>query len=117
MMIRDTILEFPYTGTITRRVFDTRGCELEPITVYTGEMDEHMVTEEDGRTLQTSDYIISIPLTKDANGEWIVPRKGDLISINRYGEEFSLTVDNAEASQIGGVSIYAARNTWYDETD
>lgn len=117
MMIRDTIHEFPYTGTITRRVFDTHGYELESITVYEGEMDEHMVTEEEGRTLQTSDYIISIPLTKNESGDWIVPRKGDLITINRYGEEFTLTVDNAETSQIGGVSIYAARNTWYDEND
>ena len=117
MMIRDVIAEFPYTGTITRRFFTADGQELPPVIVYEGIMDEHMVTEEEGRTLQTSDYIISIPLTTDGSGNWVVPRKGDEISINRYGEEFTLTVDNSEASQIGGVSIYAARNTWYDEND
>ena len=38
--------------------------------------------------------------------------KGDKISINRYGETFNLTVDNADPSQLGGVSIYATRNSW-----
>jgi hypothetical protein len=75
-------------------------------------MDEHMVTSEEGRTLQTSSYIISIPLTKNESGKWIVPRKGDKIFVTRYDETFSLTVDNAEPSQLGGVSIYASRNSW-----
>jgi hypothetical protein len=75
-------------------------------------MDEHMATDEEGRVMQTSSYIISIPLTKNNEGNWIVPRKGDKISINRYGETFNLTVDNADPSQLGGVSIYATRNSW-----
>lgn len=112
MMTRDEILEYPYSGVITRIV---EGSGREPDTellVYEGMMDEHMVTEEEGRTMQTSSYIISIPLTKNDEGQWIVPRKGDRISVTRYGETFSLTVDNAEPSQIGGVSIYASRNSW-----
>ena len=117
MTLRDGILEFPYTGTISR-VIEGRGRESDTtLVVYDGEMDEHMVTDEEGRALQTSSYIISIPLTKDDNDNWIIPRKGDKIEITRYGETFNLTVDNAEPSQIGGVSIYASRNSWYDETD
>lgn len=117
-MMHDEILEYPYTGTI-KRVVQGKGDNPDTeITLYEGVMDEHMVTSEEGRTLQTSSYIISIPLTKSVpkkEGEvakWIVPRKGDKISITRYDETFSLTVDNAEPSQLGGVSIYASRNSW-----
>ena len=110
--MRDEILEYPYVGTITR-VVQGKGNEKDQEEVlYKGVMDEHMVTDEVGRTLQTSNYIVSIPLTKDTNGKWIVPKKGDKISITRYDETFKLTVDNAEPSQIGGVSIYASRNSW-----
>lgn len=111
-MMRDEILEYPYTGTI-KRVKQGKGDNPDvEVLLYEGAMDEHMVTEEEGKTLQTSSYIISIPLTKDEGGKWIVPRKGDKISITRYDETFSLTVDNAEPSQLGGVSIYASRNSW-----
>ena len=118
MTVRDEILEYPYTGTIKRVV---QGKGSKPDTeelLYEGVMDEHMVTDEEGKTLQTSSYIVSIPLTKTVpteegeEPEWIVPKKGDKISITRYGETFKLTVDNAEPSQIGGVSIYATRNSW-----
>ena len=111
-MTSDFILEYTYTGTITRII---EGSGREPdvtLTVYEGMMDEHMVTDEEGRVMQTSSYIISIPLTKDDEGNWRVPRKGDKIEITRYGETFDLTVDNAEPSQLGGVSIYASRNSW-----
>lgn len=111
-MTRDEILEYPYVGTI-KRIVQGKGDEPDTETLlYDGAMDEHLVTSEEGRTLQTSSYIVSIPLTKDAAGQWIVPRKGDKIEITRYGETFSLTVDNAEPSQLGGVSIYASRNSW-----
>lgn len=111
-MTRDEILEYPYSGTI-KRIVQGKGDNLDTETIlYEGSMDEHMVTSEEGRTLQTSSYIISIPLTKDANGKLIVPRKGDKIEIERYDETFLLTVDNAEPSQLGGVSIYASRNSW-----
>lgn len=111
-MTRDVILEYPYTGTI-KRVVQGKGDNPDTeVTLYEGVMDEHMVTSEEGRTLQTSSYIISIPLTKNANDKWIVPRKGDKIFVTRYDETFSLTVDNADPSQLGGVSIYASRNSW-----
>lgn len=111
-MIRDEILEYPYQGTIIR-VVQGKGSKPDTETVlYEGVMDEHMVTDEEGKTLQTSSYIISIPLTKDDENNWIVPRKGDKITISRYGETFKLTVDNADPSQLGGVSIYATRNSW-----
>ncbi len=111
-MIRGEIAEYPYVGTITR-IIEGSGRDADTIlTVYDGVMDEHMVTDEEGRTMQTSSYIISIPLTKDDEGNWIVPRKGDKVTLTRYGETFGLTVDNAEPSQLGGVSIHASRNSW-----
>lgn len=112
MMTRDEILEYPYTGIITRVVEGTGRNPDTTIVVYEGAMDEHMVTDEEGRTMQTSSYIISIPLTRDEEGNWRVPRKGDKIELTRWGETFSLTVDNAEPSQLEGVSIYASRNSW-----
>ncbi len=111
-MKRDEIMEYPYTGTITR-VIQGKGSKPDTEEIlYDGVMDEHMVTDEEGRSLQTASYIISIPLTKDENNQWIVPRKSDIIQITRYGETFKLTVDNADPSQLGGVSIYCSRNSW-----
>jgi hypothetical protein len=111
-MKRDEIMEYPYTGTITR-VIQGKGSKPDAEEIlYDGVMDEHMVTDEEGRSLQTASYIISIPLTKDENNQWIVPRKGDIIQLSRYGETFKLTVDNADPSQLGGVSIYCSRNSW-----
>lgn len=111
-MMRDEISEYPYEGTITRIIAGKGMAKDTELVVYEGVMDEHMATDEEGKTMQTSSYIVSIPLISDEDGNWIVPRKGDKISITRYGETFTLTVDNAEPSQIGGVSIYAARNSW-----
>ena len=111
-MTRDEILEYPYQGTI-KRIVQGKGDNPDTETLlYEGVMDEYLVTSEEGRTLQTSSYIVSIPLIKDENDNWIVPRKGDKIEITRFGETFSLTVDNSEPSQLGGVSIYASRNSW-----
>jgi hypothetical protein len=111
-MIKDEILEYPYNGTITRTKAGKGMQSDEVITIYEGIMDEHMVKDEEGRVLQTSSYIISIPLTKDNNDTYIIPKKGDKISINQYGTRFTLIVDNADPSQLGGVSIYATRNSW-----
>lgn len=116
-MKHEEILEYPYTGTIAR-VIQGKGSNPDTeVIIYEGVMDEHMVTDAQGVTLQTSAYIISIPLvqapsTKDGQYPWIVPRKGDRISLLRYGETIKLTVDNAEPSQLGGVSIYASRQVW-----
>jgi hypothetical protein len=111
-MIKEEIMEYPYTGTITRTI---AGKGMNPdtiITIYEGVMDEHMATDEECRVMHTSRYIISIPLTKGEDDKWIVPIKGDKVSVTRYGETFTLTVDNADPSQLAGVSIYATRNSW-----
>ena len=111
-MRRDEIMEYPYTGTVTRVI---QGKGSNPDTeenLYEGAMDEHMVTDEEGRSLQTASYIVSMPLTKDKSWNWIVPKKGDKIQLTRYGETLKLTVDNAEPSQLGGISVYCTRNSW-----
>lgn len=111
-MTRNEILEYPYNGTISSV---TKGSGMEPDTeslLYDGMMDCHMVTDEEGHTMQTSSYIISIPLKKDGAGHWIVPNKGDRISLTRYGQTLDFVVDNATPSQLGGVSIYATRQAW-----
>ena len=115
MITIDEIVEYPYTGTIVRVIAGKGDNDDTEITLYEGVMDEHMVTDEEGRIMQTSSYIVSIPLTKDDMGDWIVPRKGDRIEIERYGETFKLVEDNAEPSQLGGVSIHAARQSWSKE--
>lgn len=113
-MKRETILEYPYCGKIIR-VVDGMGRDGDTETViYNGVMDEHQVTDEEGVTMQTSSYIISVPLKgcvvcgKAKN----IPQKGDKILLTRYGETFELRVDNAEPSQLGGISIYASRTDW-----
>ena len=111
-MTRDEILEYPYQGTITRIVEGQGDEDDTEVTLYEGVMDEHMVTDNEGRLLQTSSYIISIPLAKDEEGVYVIPRKGDKISLVRYGETIQFVVDNAEPSQIGGVSIYSTRKVW-----
>ena len=109
-MTRDEILEYPYMGLITR-VVEGDGEDIN-VTIYDGVMDEHQTTDNEGRLLQTASYIISIPLTKDANDNWIVPRKGDRIELIRYGEILRFVADNVEPSQIGGISIYSTRKSW-----
>lgn len=111
-MVRDEILEYPYTGVITRTVEGQGDNDDEIVEIYNGVMDETMQTDDEGRLLQTSSYIVSIPLTKDENGNYIIPVKGDVIELVRYGQTLRLTVDNAEPSQLLGVSIYATRKDW-----
>jgi hypothetical protein len=111
-MRREEIMEYPYTGTVTR-VIQGKGSKPDSEeTLYEGVMDEHMATDEEGRSLQTSSYIVSMPLTNDKSGNCIVPRKGDKIQLTRYGETLKMTVDNAEPSQLGGISVYCTRNSW-----
>ena len=132
-MLRDEILEYPYSGTIKRVVQGRGRNEDSEYILYQGVMDEHMLTAENGKTLQTSSYIISIPLVKGSAASqmksfdssfnndfdarvgaagWVIPKKGDKIEIARYGETIAFVVDNSEPSQLGGVSIYATRNSW-----
>lgn len=111
-MVRDEILEYPYTGTITRIVEGHGDEEDEVVEIYNGVMDETMMTDDEGRVLQTSSYIVSIPLIKDTNDNYVIPVKGDKIELVRYGQTITFDVDNAEPSQLGGVSIYATRKNW-----
>lgn len=109
--MKEEILEYPYQGQIKRETLDALG-KKETIIIYEGIMDEHMVTDDEGRTLQTSSYVISIPLTTNYEGYYVVPKKNDVITLTRYDEDLEFTVDNAEPSQLGGVSIYATRKDW-----
>lgn len=111
-MIRDEILEYPYTGVITRLIEGQGDDEDSVVEIYNGVMDETMMTDDEGRLLQTSSYVVSIPLTKSQDGKYIIPIKGDTISLVRFDQTVEFTVDNAEPSQLGGVSIYATRKDW-----
>lgn len=111
-MVRDEILEYPYQGKIYRLVVGQGDAEDTYTEIYNGVMDETMMTDDEGRVLQTSSYVISIPLTQDKNGVYIIPDKGDRIELVRYGQTVKFTVDNAEPSQLGGVSIYSTRKNW-----
>ena len=111
-MTRDEILEYPYQGTITRLIEGQGDEEDTEVTLYEGVMDEHMVTDNEVRVRQTTSYIISIPLTKDENDNYIVPKKGDKITLERYGETILFVVDNSEPSQLMGISIYSTRKVW-----
>ena len=107
---KDEINEFPYTGRIIR-VTEGEGMGDDTKTViYEGAMDEHMVTKEEGDTMQTASYIVSIPLTKDENDKYIIPFKGDIVVVDVYGVSITMIVDNSDPSQLGGVSIHATRD-------
>jgi hypothetical protein len=111
-MMRDEILEYPYQGVIIRTIEGHGDEDDTDVVIYNGVMDEHQVTVDEGKILQTADYIISIPLTKTDRGQYIIPRKGDKISLERYGEHLDFVVDNAEPSQLEGISIYVTRKNW-----
>ena len=110
-MMRGEILEYPYHGVITRLVEGHGDDDDTDVVVYEGVMDEHMVTDDEGRKLQTSSYVVSIPLT-EVDGRYAMPRANDRIELERYGETIRFVVDNAEPSQIGGISIYCTRKSW-----
>ena len=111
-MIRDEILEYPYTGVITRTVEGKGSEEDTDVVLYEGVMDETMNNDGQGRALQTSTHVISIPLTQDDNGNYIIPNKGDKIELLRYGQTIRFVVEIAEPSQLHGVSIYSTRKDW-----
>lgn len=110
MIQRDEIQEFPYWGCIYRTF--VCGDDEETVKIYEGEMDETMVTDDEGRLLQTASYIVSIPLIVDDDGDYVIPIKGDIVELERYGQTMTFTVDNAEPSQLMGVSVYCTRNKW-----
>jgi hypothetical protein len=112
MALRDEISEYPYMGVVRRNVEGQGDEDDVGVVIYEGVMDEYMTTDNEGNTLQTASYVISMPLTKDDKGNYIVPRKGDEISLVRFGETLEFVVDNAEPSQLGGVSVYSTRKAW-----
>ena len=57
-------------------------------------------------------YVVSMPLTQDSEGNYIIPIKGDSIELVRYGQTLLLEVNNAEPSQLQGISVYCTRNKW-----
>ena len=111
-MTRGEISEYPYYGVITRIIAGTGDEDDTRQTIYTGVMDEHLTTQVDGHVLQTASYVICIPLVEDSNGNYNVPHKGDEITLQRYGENINFVVDNADPSQLGGISVYCTRKAW-----
>lgn len=112
MEILNDIVEYPYQGTIIS-VTQGKGKEDDKEEViYEGVMDEHLQTPMEGREMQTSEYIISMPLVKDSNGSYIVPKKGDKIEVMVYGIAIRLVIDNVDPSQLGGITITATRKSW-----
>lgn len=112
MPLHNEILEFPYKGVIRRIIAGQDGEEDQVVEIYNGVMDETMKMDDEGRSLQTSAHVVSIPLTKDSEGNYIIPIRGDKIELVRYGQRILFNVDNAEPSQLDGVSIYCTRNKW-----
>lgn len=112
MSLHNEILEFPYKGVIRRIIAGQDGEEDQVVEIYNGVMDETMKMDDEGRSLQTSAHVVSIPLTKDSDGNYIIPIRGDKIELVRYGQRILFNVDNAEPSQLDGVSIYCTRNKW-----
>lgn len=112
MTTRDAIEEYPYEGVIYRTIAGSGDDDDQVVEIYNGVMDETMQRDNEGRVLQTAPYVVSIPLTKDDEDNYVIPRRGDVVEITRYGETLSLNVDNAEPSQLGGVSIYVTRKKW-----
>lgn len=111
-MIRNEIEEYPYTGTVYRVIPGQGDDDDTKVVIYQGRMDEHMISRENGDTMSTASYIISMPLEQCDCGGYHYPIRGDEIVIDVYGTTISLIVDNAEPSQLGGVSVYATRNSW-----
>lgn len=109
-MIRDEISEYPYQGVVKRTIIGQDDDTV--VEIYNGVMDETMQSDDEGRELQTSSYIVSMPLTQDSEGNYIIPRKGDTVELVRYGETIFFTVDNAEPSQLLGISVYCTRKKW-----
>ena len=111
-MIRDEISEYPYKGVILHVVEGHGDDDDTEVEIYNGVMDETMKTDDEGHSLQTSSYVVSIPLTKDSSGKYIIPKKGDKVILTRYDEVITYIVDNAEPSQLYGVSVYCTRKSW-----
>lgn len=111
-MMRDEILEYPYCGRVIR-VHAGHGDEDDTYEViYKGVMDLTLREKEIAHTMQTATYVVSMPLVRDASCEYVIPHKDDWIEMMRYGERLTFEVDNAEPSQLGGVTCHVVRKDW-----
>lgn len=103
--------EFPYSGVITRTTTieeDNGDVNVTTTEIYNGVMDYSLNTANVGLSPQTADYVVSMPLTQDASGNYIMPRKGDKITISVYGDLLTFTVVNKIPSQVGGITVYVS---------
>lgn len=105
--------EYPFKGTITRvESSDTFGGDDSETIIYDGVMDCNLGEVSIGTTLQTSGYVVCIPLVEDKQGNKVMPIKSDSIIVDMYGSKVELIVDNAIPSQIGGITIHANRKAF-----
>lgn len=104
--------EFPFSGIITRSMMDESSGDIVDTTIYMGRMDYSLSTAERGEYAQTDSSIVSIPLIKDKNGKYIIPKKNDVITISTFDDSFKLVIDNSVPSAIGGVTIYCSRGAY-----
>jgi len=103
--------EFPYRGVITRNTtIEEENGDVNVTTseIYNGVMDYSLNTAVVGLSPQTADYVVSMPLTQDVSGNYIMPRKGDKITISAYGDLLTFTVVNKIPSQVGGITVYVS---------
>ena len=73
-MMIDDIQEYPYKGTISRIIVGEGDDDDTTTMIYDGVMDETMQRDNEGKVLQTSAYVVSIPLTKDDSFSSILDR-------------------------------------------
>lgn len=109
------IEEFPFSGIITRTIIvqqENGDIDESVVEIYNGQMDVSLNTAEVGSIAQTSNYIVSMPLIKRENNTYVLPKKDDKITVNMYGDIFTLTVNNYIPSQVGGLTIYSSRGDW-----
>ena len=109
------IEEFPFSGIITRTIIvqqENGDIDESVVEIYNGKIDVSLNTAEVGSIVQTSSYIVSMPLIKGEGDTYVLPKKDDKITVNMYGDIFTLTVNNYIPSQVGGLTIYSSRGDW-----
>lgn len=104
--------EYPFNGIITRSMITEGSDEELFVTIYDGEMDMTIVDPIARELAQTSIYKVFIPLKKDDEGKYILPKKDDKILISTYDDTFNLVVENYMISQLGGITINVNRGEW-----
>lgn len=105
------IEEFPYTGKVFRTIEVNNGPDKEEV-VYEGKMDVNLSSAEIGKTLQTADYVISMPMLMEEGKYVNHVRKNDKVICEVYGETYKMKVDNYIPSQLGSITVYANKTTF-----